>query len=159
MQARAWLEFFPREQLRIVRMDDFTRDRAGVVAELSRFLGIEPVTESIDPDAIHNKTEDKPLLRGVWHFATRNPVYRSVRPLIPLGFRDRMRHLLLPKAPPRPNPPSISTVDFILESLGPDLEELSRLMNLGKPVWDLAKVRQKYTPNAPGGVEPVAAAV
>jgi hypothetical protein len=52
---------------------------------------------------------------------------------------------VLPKAPPRTAPPSLETVDSILEHLADDLDQLQRLMARSEPPWDFQAVRQRYS--------------
>lgn len=136
MQIKPWIELFGREQVLLMRFEDFTADRREATCRICRFLGIEPEPDRIRTDAIFNKGENKPLGTGVWQRVVRTNAYRQlVRPILPLSIKDRLRELALPKAPPRPAPPTAATVAFIRNALAEDLDALRHLMNRDDPVW------------------------
>ncbi|MCA9297624.1 MAG: sulfotransferase [Phycisphaerales bacterium] len=143
-QAQFWIDAFGPEQLRIVRFEDFIRDRKGVVASLSTFLGIDSRTDLVDPEANYNKSEGKPRARGFLRAVNQSPAYRRVlRPLLSAKVREKIRHRILPKAPPRPDPPSRATIEFIYDTLGDDLEALRVMMGLDEPVWSRERALSK----------------
>jgi hypothetical protein len=149
MQITPWLETFGPEQVVIVRFEDYVADRPSTVATLSRFLGVAPRPDLVRTSTIYNPGTGRPVLRGPTAYLRRNPVYeRLVRPLLPLTARDALRRFVLPKAPPRTAPPSLETVDSILEHLADDLDQLQRLMARSEPPWDFQAVRQRYSPAA-----------
>lgn len=136
MQISPWIETFGREQVLLMRFEDFTADRLEAARTICSFLGIEPQPDLIRTDAVFNKGENKPLGTGLWQTIVRTKAYRKmVRPILPLTIKDRLRELALPKAPPRPDPPQAETVAFILDALAEDLDTLRRLMDRDKPVW------------------------
>jgi hypothetical protein len=145
MQITPWIETLGSEQVCIVRFEDYVADRPSTVATLSRFLGVAPRPDLVRASTIYNPGTGKPVLRGPSAYLRRNPVYeRLVRPLLPLTARDALRRFLLPKAPPRTDSPSLETVEFILEHLADDLDQLQGLMTRSEPPWDIHAVRQRY---------------
>ncbi|MGH7540600.1 MAG: hypothetical protein ACRELC_06355, partial [Gemmatimonadota bacterium] len=86
-----------------------------------------------------------PAPRGAaWRFS-RGRVYRSLlRPLLSRSVRWVLRDLLMPAASERPAPPSLATVDYILDRVRDDVEELGRILGGAEPLWDLAAVRRRY---------------
>lgn len=151
-QIRPWLDAFGEDQIRIIPFEEYVQDRKRTVASISRFLGVEPRTEGIDLGRVHNKGEDARIPRGLVRRLSRNRAYRFlIRSWVSRPIRTRIRNLVTPAAPPRPRPPSVATVDYILERLRPDLEELQQLMGLDRPLWDLEEVRRKHAERAPGG--------
>ncbi len=66
-----------------------------------------------------------------------NPLYRKiVRPLLPIRMRDALRGALLPKAPPKPSPPSRQIVQRIVDAVADDADSLRELMGRDQPLWD-----------------------
>jgi len=91
--------------------------------------------------------------KGFWTVLNRSSVYRKgLRYLIPRSARELAYRTILPRGPQRPNPPTLATVDYILDRVRDDCERLRVLMGLPAPVWDLEKVREKYT--AAGSTDP-----
>lgn len=140
-QARRWLEAFPRDRLRIIRFEDYVRSRETTVADLCPWLGIEHTPGAIREDVVHNRSVDKPMLRGPLATLTSTSLYRrGLRPLLPMGLKDRLRASLLPKAEPPARPPSEETVRWAIDRLRPDLEILGALMGRSGPVWSDAEL-------------------
>ena len=145
MQARPWIEAFGENRVYVVRFESYVRDRRRVVAELSRFLGVEPRTEAIQVDRVHNVAGERRAPWGAaWRFSRRG-FYRSwIRPWLPRGARRGLRRMSMPKPPPRPAPPSAETVAYIQERVRDDATELQRILRAPEPLWDFAKVRRRY---------------
>lgn len=129
MQIEPWLECFGHERVRILRLEDYVADRAGECSSLCAFLGIEPRPDLIESDKVFNRSAGKPVMRGPWKLIAHNPVYRRfIRPLMPLGLKDRVRVTVLPKAPPRPEPPTEATAAWIREQLEADQARLAEIL-------------------------------
>jgi len=145
MQIRPWIELFGEDRVRIVRFESYVEQRRRTVAELSRFLGVEPRTEAIQVDRIHNPGGSRRVPRGpAWRFS-RHGLYRSwIRPWLPRSARRRLKRAGMPKAPPRPAPPSLSTVDYIQQRVAEDCDALRRLMRREEPLWEFAEIRRSY---------------
>lgn len=149
MQVTPWIESFGRERVEIVIFEEFIKDRTGTIERLSRFLGVEPRPELVNPDAMFNKSDNKTVTRGPLKPIVESRFYRErIKPLIPIGFKTKMRDALLPKAPPRPEPPSLETVDRIIDGVREDSEQLRRLLGRDRPIWDFAAVRAKFVAEA-----------
>jgi len=135
-QITPWIETFGRDQVLIRRFEDFVADRRGVVEEATKFLGLTPRPELVQIGETYNQSQGRPVstgrvrrLRSAW-------IYRGlIRPMLPIGLRDRIRRALLPKAPPPPPPPGEATRVWILEQLAEDLERLGALLSASGPVW------------------------
>lgn len=129
MQVEPWLERFGPERVRIVRFEEYVADRIAGSTALCAFLGIDARPDLIEDDKVFNKSEGKPVMRGPWKLVAHNPVYRRfIRPLMPMGLKDRVRGTVLPKAPPRPEPPTEETVAWIRAELAGDQARLAELM-------------------------------
>lgn len=138
-QAKPWLDRFGPDQVRVVRFEDFIADRPGQVASLCGWLGIDSDPSRVDPDKVFNRSAANPVLTGRWTSVRNNAVYsKLIRPLLPTGLKDRIRSMVLPKAPPRPATPSADLQAKLLDQLQADHAELSNIMGLaGKPVWPI----------------------
>lgn len=147
MQARAWIEEFGRDNLHIIRFETFIKARRKSIAELCAFLGFDADVSKIDEAAVFNPSEGKHILTGRRSALRRTALYqRMIRPLVGEGVREQVKRLVGRKAPPRPGPPSRETVQFVVDSLRDDLEDLRGLMGLEGPVWDMDEVIAKHTP-------------
>jgi len=132
MQVEPWLEALGPGSVRIVRFEDYVSDRAGWSSRLCEFLGIEAKPELVEVEKVFNKSEGKPVMRGPWRLVAHHPVYRRfIRPLMPVGLKDRLRGKVLPKAPARPEPPSEATRAWILEQVGEDQGRLEEILRSG----------------------------
>jgi hypothetical protein len=146
MQARAWIDVFGRDALRIVRFETFIKERRTTIAGLCDFLGIECDTSLIDESAVFNPSEGKTIVTGRRAIIRRNRFYQKlIKPLVSPETRTRLKGLIGTKAPPRPDPPSRATVEHVVNSLRDDLEDLRGLMGLDRPVWDMDEVIAKHT--------------
>ncbi len=80
-QIRRYLDHFDRDQVRVLIYDDFRADPAGVLAELFRFVGVDPTFEP-DMTTRHNAS-DVPEGR-------RPPLRPEVRAGLQARFRDEI---------------------------------------------------------------------
>jgi len=136
MQARPWIDALGEDNVCIVRFECYIADRPACVAELSEWLGIDPRPDLVRADAVYNRSEGKPVITSGWRRVRLSGAYRRlVRPFVPTTLRDRLRELLFPKAPARPDPPTDETVKWIYDQLADDLGDLRGLMGLDEPVW------------------------
>lgn len=165
-QLEPWLEEFGRDQVLILRFETYTRDRARTIEEVSSFLGITPRPDLIDPEAVYNPGDRRPMHRGLWTRINRSPLYRrGLRALIPRCARELAYRTIFPRGPERPKPPTLDTVNYILERVAEDGESLRKLMGFAEPVWDTERVREKAlqaldtspSQSSEGGAQPVPA--
>ncbi len=148
-QLEPWLERLGAERVRVVRFEDYIADRGGVVADLSRYLGLEPMLEGVRAGVAYNKSEGKAIHRGVWSWVYYSRAYRSlVRPLLPAGFKRWFFDSFLPKSPDRPKAANEATRAEIVSRLTEDLQRLKVLMGRGAPLWrDLQSKESSHSPN------------
>jgi hypothetical protein len=149
MQIQPWIDTFGRDRVCILRFEDFVADRVGSVTAVHRFLGVEERPDTVDPKSRHNASDAKPVVVGGWKRIYNSPLYRrAVRPFLPLGVRDRLRATLLPRHDFVPEPPSLETVERIIESVRDDAERLRVIMGRSEPLWDFDAVQAKYATHA-----------
>lgn len=149
MQVTPWLEALGTERVKILRFESYVKDRPAGVAEVSRFLGIEPRPELVQVEKVFNKSEGKPVDGGTFGRLRKTRLYRDViRPLLPMSARETLRNAILPKAPPPPPPPSADTVEWLIERLAPDAALLAKITGSGDTWWDFDDVRRSYAQGA-----------
>jgi hypothetical protein len=144
MQLEPWLNEFARENLLVLRFEDYIKDRAAVLARVGDFLGVPVDAARIDTGKAYNKSEGNRVY-GYLRPLMSKDIYRLwVRRAIPERLRRRVRDLVAPKAPPPPAPPRPDTIDYLIERLAPDAARLSALLGGGAPSWDFDATRRKY---------------
>ncbi|MHC4063002.1 MAG: sulfotransferase domain-containing protein [Planctomycetota bacterium] len=145
MQITPWLEALGPEQILILRFETYIENRRDSVDEVCGFLGIDASSDPLRTNIVYNKSENKPLTRGPLAPLVRSAVYRKlIRPHLPHSTRDGLRKALLPKALPRPKPPSVETVRYIIDQLRDDGERLRTIMGRPEPLWDPDEVLRRF---------------
>lgn len=146
MQITPWREALGPEQVLILHFETYIENRLETIAFVCRFLGIEAHCDVVHPNAVYNKSETNPVPpSGLLKVAQHSRWYQSlVRPLLSASARYKLRYALLPKAPPRPDPPEIETVRWLTDQLRQDVEELGAMMGRTDPLWDLQEVVRSY---------------
>lgn len=90
---RQWFALVPEDRRLVLWFEDFARDTAGSMCSVCRFLGVR---DDIDLGTAqrHNASGGRirhPLVRAIW--AASFPLRRSVRPLVPVAWRDAVFRL------------------------------------------------------------------
>lgn len=138
MQVEPWLATFSPDNLRIILFEEYIRDRPRTIESLSTFLGLEPRPDLVQSDKIFNRAEDRTARVGTVERLRRSAVYRRfLRHVLPFDLKDRIRAAVLPKAPPRPDPPTPDTIAIILNGVRDDAARLAAIMGRRAPLWDL----------------------
>ncbi len=150
MQITPWREALGPEQVLIVHFETYVENRLETIASVCRFLGIESRGDVVHPRAVYNKSETNPVPpSGLLKVAQHSRWYQSlVRPLLSASARYKLRSALLPKAPPRPDPPNLETIRSLVNQLREDVEELGAMMGRTDPLWDLQEVLGRYESKA-----------
>lgn len=152
-QLEPWLREFGRDRVRVIKFEDYVRNRESQLADLCVFLGIDP--EGIEPevDTVFNKGDNRPIHTGVLSTINRSGLYRKVlRNVIPPSFRQFLYRTVFPKAPDRPLPPSADTLGMMKERISQDLSRLPELLGDSAPSWDLdASIAKALGRPAPAG--------
>lgn len=146
MQARAWIDVFGRQALMLIRFEDYVADRRAWIARAQEFIGVQPRPDLVNVDVYYNQSEGKPVMTDAWRAVRRYSGYRRfLRPLLPSSIKQLLRSMVLPKAPPRPDPPTAEIVAWVIDQLRDDLADLQGLMELSHPVWDMSAVAARYS--------------
>ncbi len=144
-QLQPWIDAIGPERVRVVRFEDYTADRQGVVTNLCEFLGLDSSLLPVLETTIHNKNEGKPVMNSFWRRFQSSGTYRyGLRPLVSLRVRAALQKMVLPKAPSRPPAPPEATVTWLRGELAGDVAHITRLAGRTKPLWD------GYDPHAAG---------
>lgn len=129
MQVEPWLDTFGPDQVRLIRFEDYVTNRPLMSSRICTFLGLDPRPDLIESDKVFNKSEGKAIMAGPWRLVAHSPLYRRlVRPLLPMRFKDRFKESMLPKAPPKPAPPSERTVETFRAAVADDQARLAELL-------------------------------
>lgn len=143
-QLDPWIETFGKDSIHIVVFEQYIKDRNREVDKIFKFLGVGPINRSIDGSVIYNKSDEKPVPKGIFALVQRSGLYRKViRPMLPHRTR-RALCKYLPKARSKPAPPSPQVVSRLLDRLQHDMERIQRILNYDRPVWDINDVQLKW---------------
>jgi len=158
MQLRPWMEAFGRENVLVLKFEDYVADRIRGVEEVCAFLGVEPDTREIQADMVYNKGDARPVITPFWQRIQKSRVYREkLRPFVPLGARDRLRSWFFPKPEAAPqSPPEPELLERIVAEFRPDVEELRVMLGHEQPLWDMDAVLERASQaatSATGGAE------
>lgn len=135
-QLRPWMEAFGRENVHVLRFETYMASRNEGVRSLHSILGVAP-RDLQDPNTAHNAADNKRVAVGPAGKLASSRLYRDlIRPRIPGTVKESAKRVLLPKAPPRPSPPSRATVELLVRTLTPEVEALAELMDRDL-MWDL----------------------
>jgi hypothetical protein len=138
MQLLPWLRAFGRSNVFVLKFEDYIVDRAAKVAEVSRFLGVDPYTDTLEVGKRYYATSHARKYSPVWRHIQASEGYRRfLRPLLTAEMRLRLQKTLLPAA-------SMPTVDledetraWLWDELRPSLEEIRTLTACSRFDWDL----------------------
>jgi hypothetical protein len=133
-QLEPWVAAFGRDNVRVVRLEDYKTARSRTVTELCEFLGVPDDADAIDADRVYNSGRSKPLVRGAWRTIHDSALYRrTIRPHLTPELRSRIRHVLLPRSPVDRERPTASTSAFLVDMLADDLRRQEAM--LGESAW------------------------
>lgn len=119
-QIAPWVETFGNDNVLQLELDDYSRDRRGVLARVLRHIGADPERlPAIDEAAISNsgaeaKAIPNPLLRRLVYSSF---YQRVLRERIPRPLRERTRRAILPAPEVAPVEVRPETRSFIIEQL------------------------------------------
>jgi len=136
-QATAWLQHFSRDQLQVVRFEDYTNNRPDTVDSVSRFLGVRQGGHLVEADRTFNPSGARHSALGPWRAIAQSEIYRrGPRRLMSWRLRARLRAWILPKGAPRPRAPSPETLRWLEDELAEDVFAFSRLATgKDKSMW------------------------
>ncbi len=132
-QVKRYFDIFPREQVKVLLYDDFSRDTPGTVAEVFRFLCVDD-RAAVDTETRHNES-GVPKSRMLFDFfAKSHPIKEVLKPLIPETVRERLgnqaKSLLLRRVAMKPGTRAELTAFF-----ADDIARLSELLDRDLSRW------------------------
>jgi len=140
-QIQPWIKQFGAAQVRIVVFEEFIARRQQVTGSICDFLGVKHRAAAVDAARVYNRSQSKPLEKGVFFAMSSHPLYRGwIRPLISQRVREKMRRAVLPRDNATRPQPAPETLDYIRQQLAGDHEQLRLLMRRGQPLWDSTRV-------------------
>ena len=141
-QLEPWVRCFGKDNVLVIVFEEYIRDRRGTIERTSRFLGVEPSVETVNPEKVHNKGDRRPVSKGVLRIVGRSIVYRAfIRRFLPMGVRQWIYQRFFPKGPPRPAPPNEGTIAMLREHLDPDAQRLAALLGRSGEIWSRPSAR------------------
>ena len=145
MQLRPWRAVFGDEAISVVVFEHYILNRSSTLDRLCAFLGISQNASHVRADKIYNGSQDKTVLNPFWLAVWKTPIYqRVIRPLMSPDLRESLRRVILPRAPERPSPPSVESVDYLIKNLCEDERELRAFLRWDTPVWDFDLIRSQF---------------
>lgn len=89
-QLSAYLEYFPRNQILLLDLDELQSDPAALLRRTFAFLDVDPAVEVNGLDEKHNRGADLRRMPG-WYFAARrSPLIRGIKQRLPVGLQQAM---------------------------------------------------------------------
>lgn len=149
-QLQPWLDAIGQERIKIVRFEDYVAQRREVVQEVGEFLGLSRHGYNIRLERIYNQSMSKPVATSFWKRVASNSVYKNLlRRLLPPQLRLAIYRWILPAAPEKPAGPPLAMLDWLHESLGAEVHQLSKMLGLSEPLWsDFIKAEEPAHPRS-----------
>jgi hypothetical protein len=135
LQLRQYLQWFPREQILLVRSEDLKERREDTLRRVLQFLGVD-ADAALAAEREWNTKQDKRALSPRMRAVRKNPMFRAIRRVVPSMVRNRIGSLFV-----RPLEASDSlspaAYDRLANALRPDLEEFRGMAGDDFNVWQL----------------------
>lgn len=142
-QIAPWLRHYGPKNVLVLRFEDYVADRQTGASTIFNFLGVSQFRLP-DPESVYNAADSKRVGMGALGRVARSKFYRSrVRPFVSASLRRHTSSRLLPKAPPRPDPPRAETVAYLVDTLWPEVDRLATLIGT-RPWWDSETVLGRW---------------
>jgi hypothetical protein len=145
MQLEPWIATFGRDALKAVCFERYVADRPAGVSEVLSFLGVDPSAHNVRTDVVYHASDRRPVLCGRWKRVVQHGLYqRLVRRLLSEAARKRWKRRLLPRIDTVIRPPSMETIDLIISRVEDDQRQLTQMLGLDEPMWDLKAIRAHH---------------
>lgn len=145
-QIEPWIDTFGRESVLVARLEDYSADRQATIEGVLRHLGL-PAMPVVRDDVGNNSEVDPPAWGGSARMRDNRAYRRLLRPLLPETARRRLRRAVLPAPAPRPDPPTLATVQAMVARFEADEQRLRALIGAPAPLWDFAEVEARAASN------------
>lgn len=149
MQLEAWMKEFSRENLILLRFENYMKDRKTGAREVWDFLGCSDLDHTLEDDGIYNAGSEQllppPALGGLKNRIARSQWYkRNIAPILSAGLKDRAKRLLYRRNDALPEPPTRQDIEFLMEKFAEDLPRLRSFTDTGFPLWELEELRYTH---------------
>ena len=131
-QLRRVLEVFPRDQLLVLRYEDFSADPDAVLERVYAHLGVPPVPRTVAPDP-HRSGEPRSRFLGRV-VSTHHPLKKLLSPVVPTSLRRRLRRQIVARNIVRTSYRP-ETRRELVQTFGSDLDLLEQLTGLDVAAW------------------------
>ena len=96
VQIRPYIELFGRENILLLIFEEYVADQLATLAAVAEFLGIDGTEfRDVDTSARHKSVGERQIKFRTAEKFTRTSLFRSMRDIIPEGFRHTIRYRLL----------------------------------------------------------------
>ncbi|MBG84189.1 MAG: hypothetical protein CMJ40_06535 [Phycisphaerae bacterium] len=140
-QVEPWVQVFGEDRIMVLHFESYMRNRAQMAASVQRFLGLSPRPDLVDVGSSANVSKGKLVNTRLSKSVSSSLLYRKiVRPLLPSSMRSGLRASIMKKSTTRLDPPSLGTVEYILDRTAKDTTAIARLLQPrfpeGAMPWD-----------------------
>lgn len=129
--VKRYLDRFPRENVRIFFYDDYQAEPTRILAEIFRFLGVDP---NFSPDlSKHYNQAQVPRFLAIGRFLKQRGIWQRMAKLSPSGVRPFLKKLAIRSRGSMVMSPSDGA--FLRNYYREDIQKLARLLNRDFSDW------------------------
>lgn len=138
MQLKQYFDVFDRSQVLVVKSEELRAMPQETVDSVAAFLGL-PLGHIYPSDGVHYATSSRRKETAISLAISRSSWYPKLASMVPAAVRRGARDLLTRKAPADlvTAKPTQATLDYLVEAIRPDLEELKRMLGSTFEPWPL----------------------
>lgn len=146
VQAQRWIDAFGPDSLLVVRLEDYAQQWSTVMPQILEHMGVgAEFMPTATPDRM-NSTADARVFTGtsraLMESGPISALYtKGVKRLVPDSLRTRIRNLVLPPPPDRPDAPSSAVLRRMVEEFSPTATWVGA--QTGTEPWDLNETAEK----------------
>ena len=144
-QLQPWIDLFGKQNIYVIKFEEYISDRDQVLKDLFGFLGVQAREIEIESAGANRGNQKRVAGKFIYRLYHTKLFQRIIKPFSPAVLRSALRNVLLRKSKVTSIPPTLETIDFIVESVQDDVRKLHTLLEWSEPAWDFAKVRAKYS--------------
>jgi hypothetical protein len=144
LQVKEWLRFFPRENVLLLKFEDYFADRETEYAKVCRFLNVSCEGVQVDVGRAKNARDSEKRLSGLFRRIQRMPAYRQARMYLPNSVRGVPGHIarqLGGKTPPVEATLSGAATRYLAYRIIEDLNSLESIVEFQLNDWRKALQR------------------
>lgn len=147
-QIEPWLDALGQDQVMVIHFESYIAGRVSMVEAVQAFLGLSLRGDLISPDIAANTSEGRLVETGLSRRLKSAALYRNIiRPILPIGWRNRVKKMVTHSSRAVPLRPTSDTVDHIIEATAEDVAGIASLLHPrfepGTLPWDPVEVRRR----------------